>query len=248
MPMHDWTRVSAGVYHDFHCRWLGEVTSRLNEGLLPEDHYAQVEQMLGGATADLLTLKESKPTPTEPGGMGGVALAAAPPRVRITDVLEAEMYASRARRVVVRHSSDDRIVAVLELVSPGNKSAAKHPLRTFVRKSLSLLRRGAHLVVIDPFPPTPRDPQGMHGLIWGELGGSYQPPPDKPLTMASYTATLPRHAFVEPLAVGDPLTEMPLFLDAEHYIPLPLEETYMRIHGTVARRFREALEGTPPTT
>ncbi|MCE9529802.1 MAG: hypothetical protein K8T89_01475 [Planctomycetes bacterium] len=48
MPMHDWTRVQAGTYHDFHCCWLAKLTSQLNRELLPEDHYAQIEEATAG--------------------------------------------------------------------------------------------------------------------------------------------------------------------------------------------------------
>jgi len=41
MPMHDWTRVSAGTFHDFHCSWIAELKKTLNGGLLPPDYYAQ---------------------------------------------------------------------------------------------------------------------------------------------------------------------------------------------------------------
>ena len=33
---------------------------------VPEDHYAQVEQIMEGTTADLLALRESGPAPDEP--------------------------------------------------------------------------------------------------------------------------------------------------------------------------------------
>jgi len=241
MPMHDWTRVSAGTYHDFHCRWLGDLTTQLNTGLLPNDHYAQVEQVMEGMTADALLLKEDEPdqSPQEE-SEGGLALAVAPPRVRFTEEIEAEIYSSRARQIVLRHSSGDRMVAVIELISPGNKSS-EYAWETFVSKSLAALRQGIHLLILDPFPPTERDPRGVHGAIWSHLGGRYEPPTDKPLTMAAYTAGYRKRAYVEPLAVGDSLTEMPLFLRAERYIPLPLEESYTATFAGVPRRYREVL-------
>src|SRR5262249_57520019 len=106
MPMHDWTRVSAGTYHDFHCRWLGEIRLRLNEGLLPEDHYAQVEQIMEGTTADLLALRESGPAPDEPREVG-VAVATAPPRVRFTETLAESVYAARAPPPAIPPSAHD---------------------------------------------------------------------------------------------------------------------------------------------
>ena len=59
-------------------------------------------------------------------------------------------------------------MAVIEIVSPGNKSS-KAAIRTFVDKAVQFLRQGVHLLIIDLFPPTPRDPQGLHKLIWDEI-------------------------------------------------------------------------------
>ncbi len=44
MPVHDWTRVEAGVFHDFHNAWISELRGALNEGLLPTGYYAMSEQ------------------------------------------------------------------------------------------------------------------------------------------------------------------------------------------------------------
>lgn len=243
MPMHDWTRVTAGTYHDFHCRWLGDLTTRLNTGPLPSDYYAaQVEQVMEGMTADILTLSTAEEEPAADEAEGSLAVAVAPPRVRFTEEIETDIYSARARQIVIRHSSDDRMVALVELISPGNK-ASDYAWETFVTKSLAALHQGLHLLILDPFPPTDRDPRGVHGSIWGELGGRYEPPPDKPLTMVAYTAGLRKTAYVEPLAVGDVLTAMPLFLRPGRYVPLPLEESYTATFRGVPRRYREVLQG-----
>ena len=47
MPIHDWTRVSAGTFHAFHLSWISEIQEALNSGLLPADYYAQAEQTGG---------------------------------------------------------------------------------------------------------------------------------------------------------------------------------------------------------
>ena len=54
MPMHDWTRVEAGIYHDFHHEWISEIKRALNRGLLPEDYYALAEQQAAGFGPDVL--------------------------------------------------------------------------------------------------------------------------------------------------------------------------------------------------
>lgn len=242
MPVHDWTRVSAGTFHDFHCTWIPLIKIRLNDGLLPAGYYAQVEQVAGELTTDVLTLKtqdagmEAEPTD------GGIALSVAPPQVEITSSLEAAHYAAQRKQLVVRHSSDDQVVAVIEIVSPGNK-AGRRAWQRFIEKAVSLIEDGRHLLVVDLFPPGPRDPEGVHGAIWAELGDeSYKIPGDKPLTLAAYNAGEIPRAFVQPVAVGDRLATMPLFLSSEIYVNVPLEETYEAAYRSVPKRWRTVLE------
>src|SRR5262249_14015981 len=142
----------------------------------------------------------------------------------------------------VRHVSGDRIVAMVEIVSPGNKSSV-NALRSFVEKAARLLERSVHLLVLDLHPPGPRDPQGIHAAIWEWFTGEqYTPPPDKPLTLAAYEADLTTRAYVVPTAVGDVLAEMPLFLMPGGHVPIPLEATYQTAWAAVPRRWREVLE------
>lgn len=47
MPVHDWSRVSAGVFHDFHNTWIVELKNALNGGVLPAAYYAMSEQRAG---------------------------------------------------------------------------------------------------------------------------------------------------------------------------------------------------------
>jgi hypothetical protein len=37
MPIHDWTRVDAGMFHHFHQCWIGSITDVLNHRLLPSE-------------------------------------------------------------------------------------------------------------------------------------------------------------------------------------------------------------------
>ena len=70
---------------------------------------------------------------------------------------------------------------MIEVVSPGNKSG-DYALRSFTTKSVDFIRNGINFVVVDLFPPTPRDPDGIHQAIWDELVGD--PLPDAPLFLA----------------------------------------------------------------
>ncbi len=38
MPIHNWTRVGPGVFHDFHNAWITEIRNALNGGVLPADY------------------------------------------------------------------------------------------------------------------------------------------------------------------------------------------------------------------
>jgi hypothetical protein len=143
---------------------------------------------------------------------------------------------------VIHHASDDRIVAVIEILSAGNKSSNKE-FRAFVGKAVDLIERGYHLLLIDIHPPTVRDPDGIHPVIWAEFGGKSKPAPsDKPLTLVAYDAGPPKTFYLEPVAVGDVLIDMPLFLAPGWYVSVPLEATYQAAWRGVPRRFREVLE------
>ncbi len=155
-------------------------------------------------------------------------------------------YVLKRRTLVIRHVSGDRIVALLELVSPGNKSA-RFALRSFVDEAVEALFRGYHLLIVDLFPPTARDPQGIHGAIWAEFSSaSFTLPPDERLTLAAYSAGPIKRAYVEPTAVGRELIEMPLFLEPEIYINVPLEETYTAAYRGAPQRWKRVLEDKRP--
>jgi hypothetical protein len=201
MPVHDWTRVDDGIFHDLHSAWISEIRRVLNRGLLPPDYFALAEQIAGGIGPDV-----------------------------------------RQRTIVIRHASGHRIVALIEILSPGNKSN-RHGLRAFLDKALAALGRGIHLLLIDLHPPGPRDPQGIHGVLWREVAGDpYEPPGGKPLTLVAYAAGAVKTAYVEPLAVGDALPDMPLFLTPELYVNVPLERTYQDAYEGVPRLYRGVLE------
>jgi hypothetical protein len=249
MPIHDWTRVTAGIFHHFHHAWIFSMAKALNEGVLPTGYYAMAEQIAGGMGPDVLTLEMPTPQTPSPQAIerGGVALATRPPRVRFHAGTEDEVSARRAKAVVVRHSSNHRVIAMVEVVSPGNK-ASRFAIDTFVRKVREAMQNGIHLLIVDLFPPGPRDPDGIHRLIWDhDEPGDFPLPPDEPLACISYVGGPGPQVFLEPVAVGRPLPdEMPLFLDREYYVPVPLEATYLAAFDAVPAFWRDALSPADP--
>src|SRR5262245_48583366 len=130
MPVHDWTRVDDGTFHDFHHSWIEEIRRALNGGLLPEDYYAMVEQHAADFGPDVLTLQgtaeQSDDTPSEatpPPAASGVGLLLQPPRTRLFAETDRAFYRRKQNTVAVRHVSGDRIVAMIEVVSAGNKAS-----------------------------------------------------------------------------------------------------------------------------
>jgi hypothetical protein len=254
MPVHDWTRVDAGIFHHFHHGWIEEIARVLNRDLLPDDYYALAEQHTTKFGPDVLTL-QATPRPTQdarvipadgngPASQSGRGVLVAPPQARFAGETDIDFYRRKQKVVAVRHVSGDDLIAVVEIVTPGNK-ASMGPLRDFVARPASQISLGIHLLIIDLFPPSRRDPSSIHGAIWEDLSGQdYQIPRDKPLTLASYDASPGVRAYVEHLAVGDALVEMPLFLEPGGHIPAPLEATNLSAWEAVPKRWQTVIEAT----
>jgi hypothetical protein len=201
------------------------------------------EQKTGGPEPDVVTLELNPGSPTG-GSPGGSAVRTAPPKVRHVARSEAANYARKANRVTVRHP-DGTVVAVIEIVSPGNKDS-EHAIQSFTRKAVEFLEAGVHLLVVDLFPPSKRDPQGIHKAIWDRIQDEpFELPPGKPLTLAAYSAGAETVAYVENVGVGDVLPDMPLYLTSDGYVPCPLESTYMASWNVIPQPLKEPLLRPP---
>jgi hypothetical protein len=237
MPIHDWTRVHAGIFHDFHHEWISTIRRALNSGILPSEYYALAEQQAAGFGPDVLTLQADGSSD----GGGTATTLQAQPKTRFVFESDAEFYRRKKSSVVIRHVSGDRIVAIVEIISPGNK--ASRAFRALVNKACELLEHRIHLLIIDLFPPTKRDPNGIHAAIWDEVTDEpFELPAEQPLTLVAYDSGLTTKAYVEPVAVGDTLPEMPLFLEPNGFVEVPLEQTYEEAFEAVPRRWKDVLE------
>ena len=258
MPVHDWTRVMAGTFHAFHNAWITHLQEALNRGGLPEGYYALGEQRSGDIGPDVLTLEaemnEGRPAElgsqsevAPPGrGQAMIAVAEHPPNVSLAQeaTQDAAFYIAKRRTLVIYHSTGDRIVALIEIISPGNKHS-RYTLGAFLDKAMAALDAGYHLLVIDLFPAARHDPNGIHGLIWEHLNDEvWQQPPDRPLSLVAYCAKAPVVAYIEPTQVGVPLAPMPIFLTPHHYVNAPLEETYMSAWRGIPDRWRRVIESS----
>jgi hypothetical protein len=240
--MHDWTRVKAGTYHNFHLRWVAAIMDRLNAGLLPAGYFAMAEQMIGQPEADVVTLQRADQSKSD-NSSRGTAVAPKSRKTRYVMPLprDEERYARRANRIAVHHELGE-VVAVIELVSPGKKDR-KRSFQDFINKAIDLLQQKVNLLLIDPFPPGPHDPNGIHAAICQEMADQpFELPPDKPLTLVAYQVDPIETAYVEPIAVADRLPDMPLFLQGDNGIDVPLEETYQTTWNVLPREIRQLLD------
>ena len=110
-----------------------------------------------------------------------------------------------------------------------------------------MLRNGVHLLIVDLFPPSVRDPRVLPAAVWEEFGESFEPAPEKLLSLAAFVANCQddRPAptmFIEPIGVGDTLPVMPTFLSPDTYIPVPLEATYQAAWTNCPPSMREEVE------
>lgn len=245
MPIHDWTRVDANVFHHFHQRWTIAICDELNSGLLPTGYSALVEQHAAGLVPDVLALQRRRNG--SPSDLSGSALSVAAPKTRFTFQTKRDLLHLRANRIAIRHRLGE-VVCILEVVSPGNK-ASRAALRSFVAKSCEFLEAGVNLLIVDLFPPSARDPGGIHKAIWDVLEAEepFELSADQPLTLAAYVAgdiSVGRviRSYVETVGVDNALPDMPAYLDADHHTPVPLERTYQAAWSTCPADMRHLVE------
>src|SRR5205809_5414226 len=106
MPVHDWTRVSDGTFHDFHYSWVLEIKRALMRGLLPRGYYVMAEQFGGDVGApDVLTLQAAGTGPAPEAPLAGTAtLTESPPQADARSTIEWDSYARVQRTLNIRHS------------------------------------------------------------------------------------------------------------------------------------------------
>jgi hypothetical protein len=243
MPIHDWTCVDAGIFHHFHQLWTGHISDSLNGGLLPAGYYAMVEQRAENVVPDLLALHAPVGTLTPDHGNGAVAVADVAPKVgrKLVGLLRSPKKLAQ-RQVAVRHISNHRVVALIEIVSPANKDRGSS-VKAFAMKARAAVELGVNLLIVDLFPPGKHDKLGMHGAIWKTLGRDKEKPAaELPLCLMSDVAKMPPEAYLEWIGVGAALPEMPLFLDPKRYVHVPLEVTYQRAYRGVPEYWRTVIE------
>lgn len=240
MPIHDWTRVHSSLFHNFHLGWVAEICRRLNQGVLPPTHFAMSETLELRPPSPFSVLPEPELENRRSHFRERRFHLDEPPPARFTVRREEIEYANR--NVTIREADTHAAVAAILLVTRQEKQIA-YRWEEFVRCAVGALSHGIHLLIIDLFPPSPRDPQGIHQAIWQRIHDEpFELPPDKTLTLASYAADREIVAYVEPVAVGGRLPDRPVFLTPHQYVLCPLEATYEATWNVLPAALKGPLE------
>jgi hypothetical protein len=159
---------------------------------------------------------------------GGVATAVwAPPQPTLT--LQTVPPEQDEYEVLIHETSTRRLVAAVEIVSPSNKDRPDNR-RAFAAKCVTLLRQGVAVSMIDVVterggnlyrelldqiretdPAVTSSPPGLYAVAcrWLQVGhdGKFD-------------------SWFHPLALGNPLPTLPLWLEVDVAVPLELETSY----------------------
>jgi hypothetical protein len=69
---------------------------------------------------------------------------------------------------------------MIGVISPANKTGA-NAFKALIERAWDRLGHGIHLLLIDLFPPTTRDPNGIQGALWEEIASElFTSPAEKP--------------------------------------------------------------------
>jgi hypothetical protein len=217
-----------------HGGWAVLIAQRLNSAILTREFESEQHVHRGTRVEIDVATYEDAPGPSlfgTNGANGGVATAVetfAPPAPPITgevaftdpDLFEIQIY---------KQDSGWKLVAAIELISPANKNRPSHR-RTFATKVASYLQQGVSVVTVDVV--TERQ-ANMHDELVGllHLPDSFDWQSPTGLSAVVYRVVRVKEqerldVWPYPLAVGEPLPTVPLWLRPDLAVPLELDLTY----------------------
>jgi hypothetical protein len=214
-------------WENLHSAWANALRDYLNDGVLPPRYVAEVQISIGShVEVDVATLEEEADGAET--ANGNVAVWAPPrPHTAALNFTHPDLFEVQ----VLSDEEGPRLVAAVELVSPGNKD--RHEARhAFAVKCASYLQQGISVVIVDVV--TLRG-----GNLHAQLLDLLQVVKDRSrlgkakLYAAGYRTVSRRKRmaleyWTESLAVGAELPTMPLWIQPELCVPLELGQPYRR--------------------
>jgi hypothetical protein len=217
-------------WESFHSSWATRLADALTERWLPPNYIAEEHAHLGPSVEiDVATLEREVPASGEE---GGGALATVGPQVWAPPAPDGVLPSVVPDTFEVRVLCTDtgpRLVAAIELVSPGNKDRPVER-RAFAAKCAGYLFQGVSVVIVDIVTNRRAN---LHNEILRvmEADDLLLMPPEQSLYAVAYRP-LRRGKGDEidvwrfPLALGRPLPTLPLGLRADLAVPVDFEAAY----------------------
>jgi hypothetical protein len=214
-------------WRSFHSAWAAALARLLNQGTLPPGYYAvPLANRDGPIEIDVATLREQSGEVSSGGSPAPASWAPPAPALAVAvelptdDAVEVQVFAD---------DGDPRLAAAVELVSPRNKDRTQTP-QTFAAKCVAYLQRGSSVVVVDTVTTRRADLNAAILSLLGLDGGAVGLPSN--LAAVSYRAvghdeeTQQLQLWPAPLALGEPLPTLPLWIAADFSVPLDLDASY----------------------
>ncbi len=200
----------------FHSAWATYIAEDLNERLGTGFYAEPLVQF--SIEIDVATWQESN-SPLPAHGWQPSAPHLTIPFTLVTDTVEVQIH---------RNEGGPALAGAIELVSPGNKDRPASR-EAFVSKCAAYLHQGAGVVLVDIV--TTRNADLHHALL--ERAGGVQNPTGAHLFAGSYHPAIQKdesrlEVWYEPLALGQPLPTLPLWLKGGYQLPLDLDASYRR--------------------
>jgi hypothetical protein len=203
-------------WHAFHNSWATYLSSSLN-AILPEGYFAEANVQYG-VEIDVAAFEEST-------AAKAVAGWTPPPPMTSYPV---ELSEAVVEVGIFSRSGGPLLAGAVVLVSPVNKDRPAHR-EALVLKCATYLQAGVGLVIVDVVTERPTD---FHRALLLQLGLA-DPGPGPELSGSAYRCIERDGVNIldvwrEPIAVGQPLPTLPLYLRGGLCLPIELEPTYER--------------------
>jgi hypothetical protein len=204
-------------WHSFHNSWATYLSSQLNTHL-PEGYFAEANVQYG-IEIDVAAFDESGVAPPATTGWSPPPPQMSRPVELTTAVVEVEIFS---------RSGGPVLAGAVELVSPANKDRPAHR-DALVSKCAAYLQSGIGVVLVDVVTERAAE---LHRDLLARLGAGDLPAGSslfaaayRPVDRAGATTL---DIWCEPLALGQPLPTMPLWLRGGLCLPVELEVSYER--------------------
>jgi hypothetical protein len=217
-------------WESFHSSWATRIADALTERWLPPNYIAEEHAHLGPSVEIDVAAFEGEETTSSADVNGGMAIVGqkvwTPPAA---DGYLAAVFTDTFEVRVLSRDTGPKLVAAIELISPGNKDRASER-KAFAIKCASYLCQGISVILVDIVTNRRAN---LHNEILELMGGAdaLRLPPELSQYAVAYRPQRRDKEDVfgvwrSPLALGKALPTLPLGLGAESVIAVNFEETY----------------------